>query len=101
MRAKAKMPCCFPWKFIATMSIPEEIWEDVSIVFITGLPKSGGYEAILVIVDRLSKYNHFVPLKHPYTARTVAYVFAEEVVPLHGIPASIVSDRDPILISHF
>ncbi|MCI55144.1 RNA-directed DNA polymerase (Reverse transcriptase), partial [Trifolium medium] len=64
--------------------------------FITGLPKSKGYEAILVVVDRLSKYVHFIPLKHPYTARMVAEVFVKEIVRLHGIPLSIISDRDPI-----
>jgi hypothetical protein len=69
--------------------------------FITGLPKSKGYEAILVVVDRLSKYAHFVPLKHPYTARVVAEIFTKEVVRLHGIPLSIMSDRDPIFISNF
>lgn len=54
-----------------------------------------------MIVDRLSKYGHFVPLKYPYSARTIAEVFIKEVVKLHGIPASIVSDRDPLFLSNF
>jgi hypothetical protein len=66
-----------------------------------GLPKSKGNEAIFVVVDRLSKYNHFILLKHPYTAKTIAEVFVREVVVLHGIPLSIVSDRDPIFMSSF
>ncbi|PNX73179.1 putative retrotransposon Ty3-gypsy subclass protein, partial [Trifolium pratense] len=49
--------------------IPEQIWEDISLGFITGLPKSKQFEAILVVVDRLSKYAHFIPLKHPYTSQ--------------------------------
>ena len=69
--------------------------------FITGLPKFKGYEAIFVIVDRLSKYAHFLPLKHPYTAKTLAEVFVKEIVRLHGVPISIVSDRDPIFMSQF
>ncbi|MDV3201053.1 MAG: hypothetical protein Q8877_02475 [Sweet potato little leaf phytoplasma] len=69
--------------------------------FITGLPKSHGYEAILVVVDRLSKYSHFILLKHPYTAKTIAEIFTKEVIRLHGIPKAIVSDRDPIFVSNF
>lgn len=69
--------------------------------FIWGLPKSNGFKAILVMVDRLSKYNHFLLLKHSYTAKNVAALFVTEVVRLHGIPKSILSDRDPIFLSIF
>jgi len=69
--------------------------------FIIRLPKSNGYDSILVVVDRLSKYDHFIPLRHPYSAKSVADVFVKEVVRLHGIPATIVSDRDSIFMSVF
>ena len=69
--------------------------------FIVRLPKSGGKDAILVVVDGLSKYGHFVALKHPYSARSIAEVFVKEIVRLHGIPTSIVSDRDPTFLSLF
>ncbi|GAU16969.1 hypothetical protein TSUD_37270 [Trifolium subterraneum] len=82
-----------PGGLLQPLPIPDRIWEDISIDFITGLPKSRGNEAILVIVDRLSKYAHFVPLKHPYTAKMIAEVFVREVVRLHGIPLSIVTDQ--------
>lgn len=69
--------------------------------FITNLPKSNDYEAILVVVDRLSKYSHFIPLKHPFTARSIASIFVKEAVRLHGVPESILSDRDPLFVSIF
>ena len=69
--------------------------------FIEGLPKSEGYSVILVVVDRLTKYAHFVSVKHPYTASTIAQAFLDNVVKLHGLPNSIVSDRDIVFVSHF
>ena len=60
--------------------------------FIEGLPRSKGYNAILLVVDRLTKYAHFVVLKHPFTAITVARYFIQEIVRLLGITWSIISD---------
>ena len=69
--------------------------------FINGLPNSQGKNTILVIVDRLSKYAHFIALAHPYTALTMAQLFLDHIYRLHGLPKSIVSDRDPIFVSTF
>ena len=69
--------------------------------FVEGLLISQNRDVIMVIVDHLSKYAHFMPLKHPFTEATVAKAFVDNVVHLHGLPISIVSDRDKIFISSF
>ena len=69
--------------------------------FVEGFPKVGGKSVILTIVDRFSKYAHFIALSHPYSAISVARVFFDNIVWLHGFPCSIVSDRDPVFTSNF
>ena len=69
--------------------------------FIEGLPKSRGKDTILVVVDRLSKYAHFLPLAHSFSATTVAQLYFEHIFKLHGLPKTIVSDRDRIFLSKF
>lgn len=83
------------------LPIPEGAWQDLTMGFIEGLPKSKTYEVIMVIVDRLTKYAHFIALQHPFTALQVAIVFLDNVVKLHGVLRSIVSDRDKIFTSTF
>jgi hypothetical protein len=68
--------------------------------FMEGFPKVGGKSIILIVVDRFSKYAHFITLGHPYSATTVAKAFFDQIVRLHGLPLSIVSDRDPVFTSN-
>ena len=83
------------------LPIPTRIWKIISMDFINRLPKSGGKTVILVVVDRLSKYSHFCALIHPYTASSVTQIFMDQIFHLHGIPSSIVSDRDTTFTSNF
>jgi hypothetical protein len=83
------------------LSIPSQRWEEVSMDFIIGLPKSEGKSVIMVIVDRLTKYAHFWVLSHPFKSSIVSTAFMETVQKLHGIPKIIVSERDPIFTGHF
>jgi hypothetical protein len=83
------------------LPIPPAIWKDISMDFITGLPKSENKSVIMVVVDRLSKYAHFCALQHLFTASTLAQIVMYQVFKLHGMPHSIVSDRNPTFTSIF
>lgn len=82
--------------------IPKMKWQCISMDFITKLPKViGGYDAIFVVVDKLTKVAHLIPIRETYTASDVAKIFVKEVVRLHGIPSKIISDRDSKFTSRF
>lgn len=62
---------------------------------------SKGYSVIMMVIDKFNKYSHFVPLSHPYTAVNIAQQFIDHILKLHGIPQSMVSDRDAVFTSLF
>jgi hypothetical protein len=98
---QAKSERIHPSGLLQPLPIPLGAWQDLSLDFIDGLSKSEGYSFILVMVDGYSKYAHFFPLKHPYTATQVTHIFLDNVVKLHGVPKSLVSDRDKIFFNSF
>jgi hypothetical protein len=86
---------------LSPLPVPAESWQVISMDFIEGLPRSGNANCILVVVDRFSKFAHFIPLLHPFTASQVAQLFLDHIYRLHGMPTHIVSDRDRIFTSMF
>jgi hypothetical protein len=98
---QAKHSLQHPMGLLQPLPIPEGVWRDLSMDFIEGLPKSEAYSVILVVVDMLTKFAHVLPLKHPYTVSHIAQVFMDNIVKLHDLPNSIVTDKDTIFLSHF
>ncbi|GJW25283.1 ty3-gypsy retrotransposon protein [Tanacetum coccineum] len=90
-----------PYGLLQALPIPNQVWEEISMDFITNLPTSNGKSAIWVIVDRLTKFAHFLALPPHYTAASLANLFLNHIYRLHGLPKSILSDRDPIFLSRF
>jgi hypothetical protein len=81
--------------------VPSSIWSDIALNFIEGFLRVNGMTVILTVVNRFSKYAHFMPLGHPYTATTVTRAFFDNIVHLHGMLTSVVSDQDPVFTGHF
>lgn len=98
---QAKPERVLPPGLLQPLPIPSGPWEMATMDFIDGLPQSRQYNCIMVVVDKLSKYAHFIPLTHPYTASKVADLFMDTIYRLHGMPLSLVSDRDPVFTSKF
>lgn len=85
-----------PAGLLQQMEILEWKWERVIMDFVVGLPRSQkGHDSTWVIVDRLTKWAHFLPMKTMYSLSKYAQVYIDEIVRLHGVPLSIISDRGP------
>ena len=91
-----------PYGELQQLEIPVWKWDNITMDFVTGLPRTReGYDAIWVVVDRLTKSARFIPMKVTYPVEKLAELYVAQVVRLHGIPLSIISDRDARFTSHF
>jgi hypothetical protein len=84
-----------PMGLLHPFPIPEKKWEVITMDFITGLPRMNKkHDSIMVVVDKLTKASHFVPVKTTHTTANIAEIFMKEIARLHGIPRTIILDRD-------
>ncbi|GKA08170.1 putative reverse transcriptase domain-containing protein, partial [Tanacetum coccineum] len=100
--AKVKAECQKPSGLLVQPVIPVWKWENITMDFVTKLPKtSSGQDAIWVIIDRLTKSAHFLPMKETDSMEKLTRQYLKEVVSRHGVPVLIISDRDSKFTSHF
>ena len=84
------------------IKLPEWKWDQIAMDFVVGLPRTvEGYDAIWVVVDRLTKSAHFIPIKVTFSVERLAQIYVANIVHLHGVPLSIISDRDAHFTSQF
>ena len=98
---KTKTETLAPVWLLQPFPIPCQVWDDLTLDFIEGLPPSHDKDSLLVVVNRLSKYAHFVALSYPFFAKIVAKHFVKHVIKLHNMPKSIISDCNPVFVIEF
>jgi len=99
---KSKVEHQKPAGLMTPLDVPEWKWDSISMDFVTSLPNTPrGNDAIWVIVDRLRKSAHFIPINISFPVSQLAEIYIHKIVKLHGVPSSFVSDRDPRFTSRF
>ena len=96
---RSKIPRHQPYGSLQPLPIPPGPWRSISLDFITDLPLSKGYDAILTVVDRFTKMAHFLPCVKTCTSKDTANLVMREVFKHHGLPDDIISDRGPQIVS--
>lgn len=97
---QAKPEHCKLPGLLQPLAIPPQSWHTVRMDFVEGLPKSKIFDTILVVINKFTKYAHFIPITHPYTSLTVAQPYLNQVYKLHGMPKVIISDRDKVFTNN-
>ena len=90
-----------PYGLLKPLEVPITWWSSFSLDLITGLPPSNGHDALLVVVDRLSKMSHYIPTSTDVNSKGIARLYFDHIFRLHGIPDSVISDRGTQFISEF
>ena len=98
---RAKMPRHHPYGLLQPLPTPSKPWQSITMDFITDLPPSQGFDAILTVVDRFTKMAHFLPCVKSISSQETTDIIMREVFRHHGLPNDIISDRGPQFISHF
>lgn len=96
-----KSSSTLPSGLLLPLPIPEMVFEDIRLDFITCLPGSKGKGTIMIVVDRLSKYGHFIPLEATFSTLSIAEAFVIYVFKLHDPPRTIITNRDPRFLRSF
>lgn len=100
--ARSKAAKHHPYGLLQPLPIPTRPWGSISMDFVTALPPTpSGQDAILVVVDRLTKMSHFLPCKSTFTAQDTSVLVLQEIVRLHGLPDDITTDRGSVFMSAF
>ena len=100
MCQRTKVPRHKPYGLIKSLPVPTNPWKDIGMDFVGPLPMSKGYDMMLIVICRLTKQAHFIPCVKTRTVTQVVDMFMQHIFRLHGIPSTIVSDRDSIFTSH-
>ncbi|GKD91019.1 putative reverse transcriptase domain-containing protein [Tanacetum coccineum] len=101
MCSKIKAEHQKPSRLLQQPEIPEWKWEKITMDLVTKLPRSSsGYDAIWVIMDRLTKSAHFLPIREDYKTENLTRIYINEIVARHGVPVPIISNRDGRFMSH-
>ena len=99
MCQRIKPPRHAPYGLLQPREIPTKPWESISMDFVTDLPESNGYDAIWVVVDRLTKMAHFIPCRKDMDTKQFIQLFLRTVFKHHGLPRDIVTDRGSVFTS--